>query len=169
VLSRNPRELKRFVNLLRFNYFLRFSRARQGLPVPPPPTLAKWTALSVKWPEHARWLRHVRDRGMPDEKLETYIPELKDRDLWQAEPNHLLLLEILAKRCTHGDDLHAPRRLGVGYSEWRSGISSLYEFGDKEPAWLDDASLLDFYADVPGGDTTGSELSLSGNRNTGFW
>lgn len=169
VLSRNPRELKRFINLLRFNYFLRFSRVRQGLPAPPPATLAKWTVLSVKWPEHARWLRHVRDRGIPDGKLAEYIPEREGRDLWHHEPNHLLLLETLAKRCTHGEDLRAPRLLGVGHDKWRDGLTSLYEFREKAPAWLADTSLLDFYADSPSRKTEGVDTSLSGNINTGFW
>lgn len=169
VLNPNPRELKRFINLLRFNYFLRFSRQRQGLPVPPTNTLASWTALSVKWPEHARWLRHVRDRGIPDETLAEYIPEADDRDLWHSEPNHLFLLETLAKRCARGDGPRAPRRPGVGYSLWRSSLTNIYGFADKTPAWLADGSLLDFYAELPSTETAGMDASLSGNRNTGFW
>ncbi|MDN7897894.1 KAP family P-loop NTPase fold protein [Burkholderia cepacia] len=129
LLSRNPRELKRFINLLRFNYFLRFSRSRQGLPVPPPETLAKWTVLSVRWPEHARWLRHVRERGMADDKLISCLPEREERDRWHNEPNHLLLLETLARRCTGGDNLPALRSPGVGYGEWREGLIDLYGFG----------------------------------------
>jgi hypothetical protein len=169
LLGRNPRELKRFINLLRFNYFLRFSRVRQGLPVPPATTLAKWTALTVKWPEHGRWLRHVRDRGISDQKLAEYIPESESRDSWHSEPNHFLLLETLAKRCTRGDDVHAPRRHGVGYDQWQDGLVSLYRFSDKAPSWLEDASLLDFYADLPRSKATGIDESLSGNQNTGFW
>ncbi|WP_081069967.1 P-loop NTPase fold protein [Burkholderia cepacia] len=169
LLSRNPRELKRFINLLRFNYFLRFSRSRQELPVPPPATLAKWTVLSVKWPEHARWLRHVRDRGMADDKLISCLPEQEDRDRWHSEPNHLLLLETLARRCTGGDNLRAPRLTGVGYGEWREGLIDLYEFGNNPPAWLADASLLAFYVDSAHGKTANADFSLSGNRDTGFW
>lgn len=169
LLSRNPRELKRFINLLRFNYFLRFSRSRQGLPVPPPMTLAKWTVLSVKWPEHARWLRHVRDRGMADDKLISCLLEQEDRDRWHSEPNHLLLLETLARRCTGGDNLRSSRLPGVGYGEWSEGLIDLYEFGNNPPAWLADASLLAFYADSAHGKTANADFSLSGNRDTGFW
>ncbi|MBB2984628.1 KAP family P-loop NTPase fold protein [Paraburkholderia tropica] len=169
LLSRNPRELKRFINLLRFNYFLRFSRSRQGLPVPPPMTLAKWTVLSVKWPEHARWLRHVRDRGMADDKLVSCLPEQEDRDRWHSEPNHLLLLETLARGCTGGDNLRSPRLPGVGYGEWCEGLIDLYGFDNNPPAWLADASLLAFYADSAHGKTANADFSLSGNRDTGFW
>jgi phospholipase C len=53
----NPRDIKRFVNLFRFYYFLRAAHEASLHLVPSIDQLARWLALSLKWPEVARWLR----------------------------------------------------------------------------------------------------------------
>lgn len=53
----NPRDLKRFVNLFRFYYFLRAARAARREMIPSLDQMSRWIALSLKWPEVVRWLR----------------------------------------------------------------------------------------------------------------
>lgn len=52
--SNNPRDLKRFMNVFRFDYFLLLARQNRGLNVPSNSQLARWIALTLKWPEFAR-------------------------------------------------------------------------------------------------------------------
>ena len=53
----NPRDTKRFVNLFRFYYFIRTARESSGQSVPSMDQLCRGIALSLRWPEVARWLR----------------------------------------------------------------------------------------------------------------
>jgi hypothetical protein len=53
----NPRELKRFVNVFRFNYFIWWARRAREVEIPTIDQLLRWTVLSMKWPEAIRWLR----------------------------------------------------------------------------------------------------------------
>lgn len=159
LLGTNPRELKRFVNLLRFNYFLLISRQRQGLQCPPAAALARWTALSVKWPEHARWLRRVRERGVPDKDIGDLLSDETEQTRSHQQPNNLLLLERLATKCKEPG--------GEGYKAWHEKLVAIYQLQGKEPSWIGDESLLDFYADPSAQEYT--DESLSSNQNTGFW
>jgi hypothetical protein len=54
--SDNPRELKRFVNLLRFSWYLRAARLARDLPAPTDGQLARWSTLLLRWPQVARWV-----------------------------------------------------------------------------------------------------------------
>ncbi len=51
----NPREMKRFLNVFRFHYFLMWARRDQEKPSLE--QLLRWTVLTIKWPEVVRWLR----------------------------------------------------------------------------------------------------------------
>ena len=53
----NPRDLKRFVNLFRFYYFLRAAREARREPVTSLEQMCRWLVFSLKWPEVLRWLR----------------------------------------------------------------------------------------------------------------
>jgi hypothetical protein len=53
----NPRDMKRFVNLFRFYYFLRAARQARGEPVVSEDQLSRWLVFSLKWPEVVRWAR----------------------------------------------------------------------------------------------------------------
>jgi len=55
--SNNPREMKRFVNVFRFFYFLRAAREARKEPVPSLQQMSRWIVLSLRWPELVRWLR----------------------------------------------------------------------------------------------------------------
>jgi hypothetical protein len=54
--SANPREIKRFVNVFRFYYFLRAAREARDEPVPSLKQLSRWIQFSLKWPEGVRFL-----------------------------------------------------------------------------------------------------------------
>ncbi len=56
--SNNPRDLKRFVNAFRFQYFLRWARIAQGIEVVSLDQLQRWIVLTMKWPEVVRWIQH---------------------------------------------------------------------------------------------------------------
>ncbi|TCK36875.1 KAP-like P-loop domain-containing protein [Paraburkholderia sp. BL8N3] len=168
IFGGNPRELKRFINLLRFNYFLWFSRDRRGLAVPPKRALGLWTALSVKWPEHARWLRRIEHRRLSDETLKAMFegPEptgggsqaapVRGRLPDTGETNHLAVLESVAGTCAEARDR----------DRWQTKLVELYGL-EKTTPWLADDALLDFY--VQSGAKLAQEGRLSEHVGTGFW
>jgi hypothetical protein len=57
--SNNPRDVKRFVNVFRFFYFLRAAREARKEPVPSLEQMSRWIVLSLRWPEVVRWLRRT--------------------------------------------------------------------------------------------------------------
>jgi hypothetical protein len=63
--SRNPRDVKRFVNSFRFYYFLRSAREARNQAAPSLAQLSRWIVLSLRWPGIIRWLR---GRGLVSEK-----------------------------------------------------------------------------------------------------
>jgi hypothetical protein len=49
-LARNPREIKRFINVFRFYALIQFRRKLRGLPAPTYNQVAKLAVLAVRWP-----------------------------------------------------------------------------------------------------------------------
>jgi hypothetical protein len=70
----NPREMKRFLNILRFYYFIREGRKGAGLQYPSLDQIKRWIILVMKWPQVAVWLQKgitQRDTDNPvGEKLQ---------------------------------------------------------------------------------------------------
>jgi hypothetical protein len=58
--STNPRDIKRFVNVFRFYYFLRAAREARKDPVPSLSQLSRWILFSLKWPEAVRYLLRIQ-------------------------------------------------------------------------------------------------------------
>jgi hypothetical protein len=58
--STNPRDIKRFVNVFRFYYFLRAAREARKDPVPSLSQLSRWILFSLKWPEAVRYLSRMQ-------------------------------------------------------------------------------------------------------------
>lgn len=58
--STNPRDIKRFVNVFRFYYFLRAAREARKDPVPSLAQLSRWILFSLKWPEAVRYLSRIQ-------------------------------------------------------------------------------------------------------------
>jgi hypothetical protein len=50
-LSRNPREIKRFVNVFRFYSLIQIRRELRGLPAPRYDQIGKLAVLAVRWPQ----------------------------------------------------------------------------------------------------------------------
>ena len=61
--SHNPRELKRFINAFRFQYFVCWARRAQGMKEEVPLSLLqRWVLLATKWPQVMRWIQHTEGR-----------------------------------------------------------------------------------------------------------
>ncbi|MBI3253235.1 MAG: hypothetical protein HYZ56_00665, partial [Nitrosopumilales archaeon] len=92
--SNNPREMKRFLNVLRFSYFIHEGRKALRLGVPTIDQLTQWIVLTMKWPQFVLWL-HKRSGGISyDKKSESRTREIletledasvKDIDTWTRE------------------------------------------------------------------------------------
>ena len=154
VFGGNPREIKRFVNLYRFNYLLWYSRNLRQLPVPPKDALCRWTAMSVKWPEHVRWLRRVEGRKLSEEELRAVgcpstLPNSSDGT------NHLAVLEALVDpSCC------------VTRAEWSKALVTLYGLRE-DTSWLHDEALFRFYGDIKRALKIGNGFSEQSGK--GFW
>lgn len=55
--SDNPREIKRFLNVLRFNDVTQEGRKELKLPVPSDDVLRRWIILTMKWPQVSLWIQ----------------------------------------------------------------------------------------------------------------
>jgi hypothetical protein len=55
--SINPREVKRFMNVFRFQYFILLARRSKRLSVTPLDQFTRWLVLLLKWPDLIRWLQ----------------------------------------------------------------------------------------------------------------
>jgi hypothetical protein len=58
----NPREIKRFMNVLRFQYFMLSAREAQGLEIPSLEHVSRWIVLSLKWPTISKWVQGNKAR-----------------------------------------------------------------------------------------------------------
>lgn len=92
----NPRDMKRFVNLFRFYYFLRAARSARGEKVASVEQMCRWLALSLKWPEVVRWLRRqqvAEDGTAPLASVESFAGKSEGFAAWQAEMDKALGLK----------------------------------------------------------------------------
>ncbi|MEN8132828.1 MAG: P-loop NTPase fold protein [Pseudomonadota bacterium] len=55
--STNPRDIKRLLNVVRFNYLLSRARVAADQPIPDAETMGRWIALTLRWPAFVRWLQ----------------------------------------------------------------------------------------------------------------
>lgn len=67
--SNNPREIKRFMNVLRFQRFLLSGIPEKDKP-PSFPQMRRWIVLSLKWPQVVRWLYWSSDLPGIKERLQ---------------------------------------------------------------------------------------------------
>lgn len=125
----NPRELKRFVNAFRFNYFLWWAQHSQGLDVASLELLLRWTVLSMKWPEVVRWLR--RGGGSDWESKEITDNDTKSRLTFELV-NRLKFLE------KHSDT-------DTNFSAWQKKVSEVCQLNLEKTSWLNDDDLFQFF------------------------
>jgi hypothetical protein len=86
--SRNPRDVKRFINSFRFYYFLRSALLARQAEAPSVDQLSRWILLSLRWPTIVRWLRSTesdskdpKNNGLA--KLVKIVEESKDKASWE--------------------------------------------------------------------------------------
>jgi len=96
--SINPRDIKRFVNVFRFYYFLRAARDARGETVPSLRQLSCWILFSLKWPEAVRYLSRVQavahtSRRAQVELLEKCASESQDVSSWRKRAAESLGIE----------------------------------------------------------------------------
>jgi hypothetical protein len=86
--SNNPREIKRYMNLLRFQRFLLDTLVKEehGIRFDQP---SRWILLSLKWPQVIRWLYWSSNQGDLEEKLkklEEYASESqRNAEIWKKK------------------------------------------------------------------------------------
>jgi predicted KAP-like P-loop ATPase len=76
----NPREIKRFMNVLRFQYFMLSAREAQGLEIPLLEHVSRWIVLSLKWLTISRWVKGNKARLL---QLEGMARESSNNDEWK--------------------------------------------------------------------------------------
>lgn len=121
--SRNPRDLKRFFNIFRFLYFLKWAREEDGKPSLSLEQLCRWIVLSMKWPEVERWLRYSygRQEGWAQEEKEI-----------STSTNRLQQLETIGARSKNLDD-------------WLSEIKDKLKLTVENNPWIADDDLRKFF------------------------
>lgn len=96
--SANPRDIKRFVNVFRFYYFLRAAREARNEPVPSLTQLSRWILFSLKWPEGVRYLWRIQlaphtTRHPQLEALEKVVKECRSLEDWKKRAAEALGLK----------------------------------------------------------------------------
>jgi uncharacterized caspase-like protein len=141
----NPRELKRFVNAFRFNYFLWWAQSSQGLPTPKVEQLVRWTVLTMRWPEVVRWLR--RSSGSD------WSSDAASASKNGVVPSRLKLMEDVSGKS--GDVV-----------AWQKEAAATLRITQSDAPWLRDDDLLEFLhheGTLPEADR------LSGGAGLGLW
>jgi hypothetical protein len=150
VFRGNPRELKRFINAFRFQYFLWWARQAQELEAPSLEQLVRWTVLSMKWPAVVRWLGRGSERGAPSEKdgvaFDVSVP---------SAPTRLKRMEDIA---CNNDDFRA----------WQTQVEAIFVGVARDTtAWLGDFTLFHFFREEC--TQHSPEERLSAGSGKGFW
>ncbi len=145
----NPRELKRFINAFRFQYFLWWAQRAQGLEVPTLDQLRRWTVLSMRWPEVVRWLR----RSGGSEWRASAEANLKENEEAKL-PTRLKLLEEISGEAT---DLET----------WHKRAAAELRIKPENTPWLNDDDLLQFFYEECANYKVGQRLSDGIGR--GLW
>ncbi len=108
--STNPRDVKRYVNVFRFHYFLRAARERHNEPVASLAQMSRWIIFSLKWPEAIRWLRRSQPaQGLTvdphAEALEKAAKHSKTEEDWRKQAGNLLGIKPEEKAWVFGEDV----------------------------------------------------------------
>jgi hypothetical protein len=129
--SSNPRDIKRFVNLLRFYYNLR-KKISEKYPMQETPSmdqLRRWIVLLLKWPQLVRWL-YWSPGG-----LMTY--EMRSELHPSPTSIRLIQLEKLGRRCK--DQEEWVKKLKFELNIKSDGINNT------GTTWINDKNLRQFF------------------------
>ena len=140
--SDNPREIKRFVNLYRFFFFLRTLRkARKErhseLSLATDSQIAKWIILTLKWPSALRWI--LRSAGETAYKGKIRLPTSTPKE-------RLYLLETMANK--------------ESVKTWQEKLTQILEIKEEDNVtWISEKSFRLFMKNA----------NLSKAENVGFY
>lgn len=140
--SHNPREVKRFLNAYRFQYFL--WRARPKAERLTPVLIQRWVLLSMKWPDVVRWLRRSGGRERRPGANEV-----------QAAASRLKRLEAVAERVQLSDDMPT----------WQAEVEKEFRVKKEELPWLNDDDLRRFFREA----ALAEDQRLSKGEGLGLW
>jgi hypothetical protein len=143
----NPRDLKRFVNAFRFQYFLWWARRAQGLQSPSLDQLVRWTILLMRWPEVVRWLR--RSGG-----TEWYAVPKASAGSAPKNTTRLKQIEEVAGKATD-------------QKTWLQLASERLHLDPKATPWMNDDDLYEFFHEESTSIREGQRLSEGMGR--GLW
>lgn len=121
--SNNPRDIKRLLNVVRFEFLISRSRVADGKPIPDPSTMGKWIALSLKWPAFVRWLQWSA-QGVTDE-----LTESPDHNTVRYR---LKTIERLAKEESD-------------FENWQLKLYDELGLSEEDVTWDQDPSLHEFF------------------------
>jgi hypothetical protein len=121
--SNNPRELKRFMNIFRFQYFIWATRKSLGFPVSSLEQITSWIILSLKWPEVVRWLQWGP----------SWVEYGKSRIIPKHMRDRLKMLEDLGHKCNKEN------------LDWQTVVKSIPELDPEKHSWITDEGLGDFF------------------------
>ena len=144
----NPREMKRFINSFRFNYFIWWARCAQELESPTLDQLLRWTVLSMKWPEVVRWLRRSSGNDWQVKKEEN------SDQIVATVTSRLKLLEDISSKA-------------VNLTTWHEQAKAELRLTPKEAPWLNDDDLLQFFYEESKQNIAGQRLS--DGQGKGLW
>jgi hypothetical protein len=143
----NPRELKRFVNAFRFQFYLWWARRAQGLPSPNLDQVVRWTVVMMRWPEAVRWIGRGRAASSRDVSAPSTAPGQPVGSM-----QRLAALENFAAE-------------SLDLKTWLETAPALLQIDSREASWLGDG-LYEFFhfegQQVPAGQrlSSGSGLGL---------
>lgn len=138
--SRNPRDIKRLLNVVRFEYLLSRTRVAADQPIPDAETMGRWIALSLRWPAFVRWLQWSPQP----------IPGRADQAPSGGIVRHRL--QTIERLCREESDFDA----------WREKVREALQLREGDVQWDADRNLRDFLADATG-------KPLSAGAGLGFY
>ncbi|MEW8049955.1 MAG: P-loop NTPase fold protein [Candidatus Thiodiazotropha sp.] len=138
--SSNPRDIKRLLNIVRFEYLLSRTRVADDQPIPDAETMGRWIQLSLRWPAFVRWLQWSPQPvpGMADQMPSGGIVRLR--------------LETLERLC----------REQLDFEKWRKKVHEELQLREGDVQWDADPALHEFLADA-------KDKPLSAGAGLGFY
>ena len=128
--SRNPRDIKRFVNSFRFYYFLRSALLTRRPEAPSVDQLSRWILLSLRWPGIVRWLRSTQSDAKDNKEnglsaLAKISAHSMDYSVWAKSAATLMGLDAKEAAWLSDSQLYAFFRAESALSEEERLSSSL--------------------------------------------
>lgn len=137
--SNNPRDIKRLLNIVRFQYLIGRARVADCQAIPDADILGRWIALSLRWPAFVRWLQWSPPGSGANQKLAS-SDMVKDR---------LIALEGLASS-------------SKSFEAWQADLRKKLGFREGDVPWDTDPGLRDFLGE-------GRSKPLSDGAGLGFY